>query len=665
MEHSPYPPIRRLTPPPNVALQTYRSILDECDDVICIIDEYARVVEMSRSLHVLLGYTREELLGQDVRKLLPPQDLEERPIPLAALREGKILRYERCFIRKDGSAVPMELTAQALSDGRFMTIARNIEERRAVEALREIQARQYVDLENQAHVLENITEGVNYIDNNGIIRFTNAAFDEMFGYERGELIGKPATILNDLEPDENIRLVTTILATLAADGIWIGEFKNRKKDGTSFITKAKIKNLPLQGEAHWVTVQEDITMQKRTEAALRQMHKMESLGSLAAGVAHDFNNILTVILGHAEVLDAVLSEDNPVHEDVEQIKIACDHAVRLTRQLLVFSRKRLAKTQSLDLNVSVHDMSKILARLIGEDIRLSIALSNLPCWLVADAGEIEQLVMNLVINARDAMPRGGTLTIETHIVTISKEDSQIHPEATVGPHVMLSVTDTGHGIEPEIRQRIFDPFFTTKSRGKGTGLGLATVHGIATQSGGYVTVESEIGRGSTFRVFFPLSRNVAMSHKPRSSASQSTKIRNKTILVVEDDSLVRHFVAGTLRRAGYAVVEADHPKTALRLANEKRGAIDLLLTDVVMPDLSGRELAEQLTATYPHLQVVYMSGYTDDAVLRHGVETNEIAFVRKPFTKDALLRKLQETLDAAQAPVVPTKLAQQDDAMVK
>ncbi|HRI68898.1 MAG TPA: PAS domain S-box protein [Polyangium sp.] len=665
MDGTPRPNIRRLTPPANIAVQTYRSILEESADVICIIDEQARIIELSRSFHALLGYTREDLLGRDVRELMPSGDLQERPIPLAALREGRVLRYDRNFVRKDGSLVPMELTAQALSDGTFMTIARNIEDRKAVEALRETQAKQYIELQNQAHVLENIAEGVNYVDNRGIIRFTNAAFNEMFGYEPGELIGKPAAILNDLEPAENIRLVAEILATLATDGIWIGEFKNRKKDGTSFITQAKIKKLPLQGEAHWVTVQEDITAKKQTESALRQMHKMESLGSLAAGIAHDFNNILTVILGHADVLDAVISRESDLHEDVEQIKIACDHAVRLTRQLLVFSRKQLAKPQPLDMNVIVRDTSRMLTRLLGEDIRLSISLSSLPCTIIADASEVEQLLLNLVVNARDAMPKGGSLTIKTNIVTIAKNDASMHPGAMPGPHVVLSVADTGHGIDPKIRQRIFDPFFTTKSRGKGTGLGLATVHGIITQCGGHVTVESEMGRGSIFRVYLPLSSGTTATTKPSPVVSQIPKLGQETILVVEDDALVRHFVVGILRRVGYAVFEAENPLTALKATAERRGDIDLLLTDVVMPDLSGRELAEQLGAIYPRIQVVYMSGYTDDAVLRHGIETNEIAFLRKPFTKDALLQKLRESLDTARALAISSNHTHHDEAMLK
>lgn len=633
------------TSPNKHDVATLQRILEECADVICVIDDEARIVELSRSFGELLGYTRSELLGMDVRQLIPDEDIQKRPLPLDAMRAGRIFQYEREFRHKDGHVVTMELTAQALSDGQFMTVGRSVEERKVVEALRKRDIEQDMALRNQAHVLENIAEGVNYVDNQGIIRFTNAACDEMFGYERGELIGKSAHILNDLEPEENAKLVNEVLSSLASGKTWIGEFKNRKKDGTSFTTKAKIKSLPLQGEAHWVTVQEDITAQKRTEAALRQMHKMESLGSLAAGIAHDFNNILTVILGHTEMIGLELPRDSALLEDVEQIKVAADRAARLTKQLLVFSRKRFTSPLPVDLNAVVREMSQMLARLIGEDIRFSMVFSNEPAIIVVDSGELEQLLMNLVINARDAMPRGGRLTIETRCVFVSPEEASRHANAESGNHVVLIISDTGHGMDSEIQQRIFDPFFTTKPRGAGTGLGLAMVHGVAAQAGGYVTVESEVGRGANFRVYFPLSKAKTTFSVQNLPQEVFNDHGHERILVVEDDTLVRRFVSLCLRSAGYEVLEADTPSVALRLAIEDSRTIHLLVTDVVMPEMNGQDLAMRLMNRFPDLRVLFMSGYTDDAVTRHDVSTHQITFLRKPFVKETLTRKVRAALD--------------------
>lgn len=633
------------------ALNTPRQIFDECADIICVIDAQGHIVDASRSLETLLGYTREELLGRRVHELLLPEELRKIPVPVDNPNVEDVTRYERHFVRKGGSTVLVELTAQKLSGGRFMAIGRDMAARKQIAHLEERQAKQDRELQNQAHVLENIGEGVNYVDDQGIIRYTNAAFDEMFGYERGELLGQSATILNDLERAANEALVADLLSTLAAGGTWVSEFKSRKKNGTSFTTKAKIKKLPLQGEAHWVTVQEDVTEQKRTEQALRQMHKMESVGSLAAGIAHDFNNILTVVAGHADILDMQLQEDSPLREDVELIKVACQRATGLTRQLLMFNRKRMTKPTVVDLSLIVRDMSKMLTRLIGEDIRLTITLSDEVCSILADSTEFEQVLMNLAINARDAMPTGGSLLIETSQVMLDAAHVAMYPAASLGGHILLRVADTGTGMNADTRERIFDPFFTTKPRGQGTGLGLATVYGIVAQTGGHIIVESEVGRGSTFRIYIPRCQSSVVDVPNERTRKAFEQLGTETVLVVEDDTLVRRLIVSTLRDAGYYVLDAESPYQAIQVARDRKAAIPLLLTDVVMPEMSGRQLAERLSMRHAQMRVLYMSGYTDDAVLRHGIMTDEIAFLRKPFTRAQLVQKVRETLDSERTAV--------------
>ena len=371
-----------------------------------------------------------------------------------------------------------------------------------------------------------------------------------------------------------------------------------------------------------------------TQGQLEQAQKMDAIGRLAGGVAHDFNNLLTVILGRTDILLHPLKPEDPMRRGIELIQRTAGRAADLTRQLLAFSRKQVLEPVVLDLGAVATDMKDMLGRLIGEDIALLTTPTPGLGRVKADRGQIEQVVMNLAVNARDAMPQGGRLILETANVDLDDEYERRHVGARPGPHVMLAVSDTGTGIPREIQAQIFEPFFTTKEQGKGTGLGLATVYGIVKQSGGYIEVDSEPGQGTAFRIYLP-----------RLDAAAATE----TILLVEDEEGVRELARDILRASGYTVLEARNGAEALLLCERHQGPLDMLLTDVVMPRMSGRELAERLAPLRPELSVLYMSGYTDDAVIRHGVLAAGTAFLQKPFTPAALVQRVRETLDLTAA----------------
>jgi signal transduction histidine kinase len=383
---------------------------------------------------------------------------------------------------------------------------------------------------------------------------------------------------------------------------------------------------------------------RRSEAQLRQAQKMEAIGSLAGGVAHDFNNLLSVILSYSELLGLELKQDDPMRADLEAINEAGLRAAALTQQLLAFSRQQVLQPMVIDLNEVFAGMEQMLRRVIGEDVELSSMARQASCRVKVDPGQMEQVIMNLVVNARDAMPRGGKLTIETSEIFLDASYVADHVGTRVGPHIMLAVSDTGSGMTKAVQARIFDPFFTTKELGKGTGLGLATVFGIIQQSGGAIWVDSEPGVGTTFKVYLPVAGQADAASTASLAPERRTLRGSETILLVEDEERVRGLVRTVLTKYGYNVLEAQGGGDALLYCEQHPAAIDLLLTDVVMPRMSGPQLAGRVVALRPQVKVLYMSGYTNDAVVLHGILDSSISFIQKPITPGALARKVREAL---------------------
>jgi two-component system cell cycle sensor histidine kinase/response regulator CckA len=383
---------------------------------------------------------------------------------------------------------------------------------------------------------------------------------------------------------------------------------------------------------------------ERSEEQLRHAQKMEAVGRLAGGIAHDFNNLLSVILSYGEMMSAELPKDDELHDDLSEIRRAAHRAADLTRQLLAFSRQQVLAPRVVDLNQVVTGMDKMVVRLIGEDVEVRTVAAPDLAPVMVDPGQIEQVLMNLVVNARDAMPDGGMLTIETRNVVLDEAYAEQHDGVKPGAHAMIAVTDTGVGMDKATLGRIFEPFFTTKGAGKGTGLGLSTAFGIVKQSGGHIWVYSEVGRGTTFKIYFP--RATLDARHTTSTLPAASPRGHETVLLVEDEEQVRTLVRAILVRHGYSVLVADAGPSAMKLAESYAEPIHLLLTDLVMPKMNGRELAERLAPRRPEMKVLFMSGYTDDTVVRHGVLDSGVAFLQKPITPDALARKVRDVLDA-------------------
>jgi nitrogen-specific signal transduction histidine kinase/CheY-like chemotaxis protein len=387
----------------------------------------------------------------------------------------------------------------------------------------------------------------------------------------------------------------------------------------------------------------DITDRVHLEDQVRHSQKMESIGRLAGGVAHDFNNLLTVMLGFTAQAKEGLSSHDPARADLAEVEEAGARAASLTRQLLAFARRQVTEPRSLDLNAVTLGMDKMLRRLIGEDVQLITRLGDRLWTVSADLGQIEQVIVNLAVNARDAMPRGGTLTIETANVSLDKDQTTHDADVPAGQYAMLAVGDTGHGMTPDIQEHIFEPFFTTKEKGRGTGLGLATCYGIVKQAGGWIWVYSEPGRGTTFKIYMPRIEAAAETITP--SATVEPVVGNERILLVEDDESVRKVAVRALRQRGYDVTEASNGEEAISIVDRTTETFDLLLTDVVMPIMGGQELAEQLLAANPGLKVLFTSGYTEDGIVHQGVLDRNVAFLAKPYDLVALARKVRATLD--------------------
>ncbi len=470
----------------------------------------------------------------------------------------------------------------------------------------------------------------------------NPALITMLGYESAEDVLRldPEREVF-LDPGEHARLMQEFQRKGKLES---AEVKWRRKDGRAITVRLSGRTATAAEEFDRVLeiIAEDVTERRALEDQFRQAQKMEAVGRLAGGVAHDFNNLLMVISGYTEVLVESLRPEDPLQAKAEAIQQAADRATTLTRQLLAFSRKQLLELKVVDVNAIVADMERLLRPLIGETIELTTQLAPDLGHTRADAGQLEQVIMNLVVNAKDAMPQGGEILIQTSWENLDpgrREHSLIQP----GPYVVLSVSDTGLGMDRETQSRIFEPFFTTKEQGKGTGLGLSTVYGIVKQSGGYIFANSELGQGTTFRIYLPQVED-PLEHASPTHKTQVALGGSETVLLVEDEESVRELVHETLASKGYKVIEADDGEAGLRLAESYEGTIDLLVTDVVMPGMGGCELAQRVGASRPQIKVLYLSGYTEDAIVHHGVLEPGTAFLQKPFTLQVLARKVREVL---------------------
>ncbi len=498
----------------------------------------------------------------------------------------------------------------------------------------------------QAQLLHAVQQAVIATDPEDIVIFWNKFAENLYGWTAEEAVGRN---IQELTPAPFLREHgAEIFERGAAGASWTGEFLVQGKSGKPF--PALLTTAPILDEKGtvlgFVRVSIDLTERRNLEEQFRQSQKMDAVGRLAGGIAHDFNNLLTVIRLNTEIIMDGFDPTDPRSEDVKQIRSAAERASSLTRQLLAFSRKQILQPRVLDLNSVVANVEPMLRRLIGEDITITSACGARG-YVVADPGQVEQVLVNLVVNARDAMPTGGRISIETRNATLDDHYTSEHAPVVSGRYVMLAVGDNGVGMSRDTREHAFDPFFTTKDPGKGTGLGLATVYGIVKQSGGYVWVYSEPGQGTTLKLYFPeVSSATAFGNAGENTAVAKVARRgSETILLVEDEEAVRGLTCRILEKQGYRVIPAQHGRDAMEIAIKEEGRIDLVLTDVVMPGMNGRGLVERLTGIRPTIKSLYMSGYTDDDIIRRGFIEPSKSFLQKPFTSDGLLQTVRKVLD--------------------
>ncbi|MGO9863079.1 MAG: PAS domain S-box protein [Terriglobales bacterium] len=627
--------------------QHLRTAPERALDGFYVVDAEGRLVEVNDAYCSMSGYTREELLRMRVADLESAESEHDVVAHMQRIIRQGTDRFETSHRRKDGQIINIETSVsfQDLDGGQFFCSLRDItEKRRAERALRESE-------EHFRLLVEGAPLGI-AIQVDAIYRYVNPAALAMFGAETADQIVGHA-VAERIHPDNRAAVGERIRAL--KDGrstVPVLEEQLFRLDGTVFDAEVNAKRFIFEGQEGSIVFFRDITDRKRTEKEKQKLQdqlvlaqKMESIGRLAGGVAHDFNNLLTVIMGYSQILTQGLAPGSKLYDATAQIRSAGERAAGIISQLLAFSRKQVLSPQVIDLNEVMLNLDSMLRRLIGEDIEVLTVPARDLGTVKADPGQIEQVLMNLALNARDAMPNGGKLTLETSNTQLDEAYAREHQPAEPGRYVMLAVSDTGIGMSPETQAQIFEPFYTTKELGKGTGLGLSTVYGIVKQSGGYIWVYSEPGRGSTFKVYFPRMDQPAekLGSKKVSSPAQRG---NETILLVEDDAQLRELASDILGHCGYKVLIAGNTGEALALCKANDREIALLVTDVIMPGMNGRQLAEQVAHISPQAKVLYISGYTSNAIVHHGVLDAGIWFLPKPFTLAALVAKVREVLDA-------------------
>ena len=635
--------------------EIFRLISENAADLIAVVDAEGHRIYNSGSYQRVLGYSPEELRSSSAFAQIHPDDIGRVQTAADETRRtgvGQPIEYR--IRHRDGSWRVMESTSSRIgaskkSVERLVIVNRDITQRKeTLEALRLSEA-------SLRSLVEEAPYGIYRARPDGGMSEVNPALLRMLRYETREDFLRLNLGRDVFRNGEDFQKLCELMQ--GANDFRDMEFDWVRRDGSFITVRCGGRRLKEEsGNSAGIEVfAEDVTEKRILERQLRMAGKMEAIGRLSGGIAHDFNNLLGVIIGYGQLLRRKLGpEQASLYEFAEEIQKAGERAAALTRQLLAFSRQQILSPTILDLNQLVSDMQKMLPRLIGEDIEVQVDLQSDLGTVKADRSQVEQVIMNLAVNARDAMPTGGKLLIETANTEFDETYTRNHDGAKLGHYVMLSVTDAGIGMTPEVVAQIFEPFFTTKELGKGTGLGLATVYGVVKQSGGYIWVDSTPGEGSSFKVFLPrTSEPIAVAAPPVANVPDAT--HRETILLVEDAEPLRKLARSILEQHGYSTLTAEHGEAALKLAAEHRKPIDLLLTDVVMPGINGRVLSERLLPQYPHMKVLYMSGYTDSFIAGHGVLEQGIALLHKPFTEEALLAKVRQVLDAPSLAAAETR----------
>ena len=630
-------------------------------DALVAVERDGTIVQINSQTEDLFGYRREELVGQKIELLVPEryrrphqghrEDFAHNP-KIRRMGAGLDL-YGR---RKDGSEFPVEISLSPISVGDrklVLSAIRDISERKRIEedlrhAHTELSRRtsqQIGEYRGQlAAIVDSSDDAIIGKDLDGRITAWNRGAERIYGYTSEEMLGQNIALLAPRDrPDEIPQVLERIRR-----GESIEHFDSVRiaKDGRRVDVSVSIS--PIREAGGRVigasAIARDITAQKHAEEHLRQAQKMEAIGRLAGGMAHDFNNILGIITACTELLRTRIDAKSDVGQYVTNMRKAVDRGAWLTRQLLAFSRKNVVQPQVLDLNERLKDVSKLLRPLMGEDVEIVISPRTDAAIVEADPGQLDQIVLNLAVNARDAMPSGGKFILETSKVRTDEVFSQMHTPMTAGNYVLLAVSDTGVGMDPATVSKIFEPFFTTKEVGKGTGLGLAMVYGIVEQAGGHIWVYSEPRRGTTFKIYLPSAEHKLGAEAKMEQETLTPRRDGVTVLLVEDDELMRQLTRQLLEEHGYQILEAKDGQTALEIASSHPGQIDLLLTDVVMRGVSGPELVSRLNGSRPAMKTVYMSGYTGELIARDDIATQGIPLLEKPFTRAGLLQTLHQAL---------------------
>ena len=615
--------------------------IDSLPGVFYLFDNQGRLLRWNENLEISSQYTTEEIARMYSEDFFNGEDKIRVTETIKDTFSKGRADFEANLIAKDGSIKPYLFSGRrlALDDDEYVVgMGINISARKRVE-------------EAFKNLVFNAPIGI-FIVRDKKFSLVNPAFQAITGYSDNELLGEDCLCLVKSEFKERVRIDAVDM--LKGKKSYPYEYEAINKNGQTIHIMESVTSISFNGGSATLGYFMDITEREKIEKQLVLAQRMESIGILAGGIAHDFNNLLMAIKGYGEIMMMECPNEDPVLQYAQEILKAANRGAALTNQLLAFGRKQILQPRVLNLNTEIASIERMLRRLIGEDIELATVLDPALGTVKFDPGQIEQVIMNLAVNARDAMPRGGNLTIETTNIYLDEAYAQGHVAVTPGPYVMLAVSDNGMGMDAETQAHIFDPFFTTKEYGKGTGLGLATVYGIVQQSRGFIWVYSEPGEGTTFKIYFPRVQEAAEEIKPRVPTSESLH-GQETILLVEDDEMLRGMISKALRKYGYLVKEACHGGEALLLCDQHEGPIHLLLTDVVMPQMSGSTLAQRLTQSKPGLRVIYISGYTENAIAQHGILEAGVNFLQKPVKIASLVRKVREVLDEPQAGESPRR----------